>query len=94
MEFHLAHETVPKPHTETSFAEQAKLEMAKASIEALRMCMEVYSGKPNVRANRHFAAGRVWAKLLKPKLGPPQSVRLSEVLAITASGSEPLDWGQ
>ena len=31
----------------------------------------------NVLANRHFAVGRVWARLLKPKLGPPQSVRLS-----------------
>ena len=33
--------------------------------------------RPNVLANRHFAVGRVWARLLKPKLGPPQSVRLS-----------------
>ena len=35
---------------------------------------------PNVRANRHFAAGWVWARLLKPKPGPPQRVRLSEWL--------------
>ena len=33
--------------------------------------------RPNVLANRHFAVGRVWARLLEPKLGPPQSVRLS-----------------
>ena len=35
---------------------------------------------PNVRANRHFAAGRVWARLLESKPGPPQSVRLSDQL--------------
>ena len=35
---------------------------------------------PNVLANRHFAAGRVWARLLKPKPGLPQSVRLSDQL--------------
>ena len=36
--------------------------------------------RPNVLANRHFAAGRVWARLLEPKPGPPQSVRLSDQL--------------
>ena len=41
--------------------------------------------RPNVLANRHFAVGRVWARLLKPKLGPPQSVRLSEWLAVTGN---------
>ena len=39
---------------------------------------------PNVEANRHFAAGRVWARLLKPKPGPPQSVRLSDQLGRAA----------
>ena len=39
---------------------------------------------PNVLANRHFAAGRVWARLLKPKPGPPQSVRLSDQLGRAA----------
>ena len=38
----------------------------------------------NVEANRHFAVGWVWAKLLKPKPGPPQSVRLSDLLGHTA----------
>ena len=35
---------------------------------------------PNVRVNRHFAVGRVWARILEPKLGPPQSVRLNDQL--------------
>ena len=39
---------------------------------------------PNVEANRHFAVGRVWARLLKPKPGPPQSVRLSDQLGRAA----------
>ena len=39
---------------------------------------------PNVEANRQFAAGRVWARLLKPKLGPPQRVRLSGGLGVGA----------
>ena len=38
---------------------------------------------PNVRANRHFGVGWVWARLLKPKLSPPQSVRLSDQLGRT-----------
>ena len=37
---------------------------------------------PNVRVNRHFAVGRVWARLLEPKLGLPQSVRLNDKLGI------------
>ena len=40
------------------------------------------SETPNVEANRHFAAGRVWARLFKPKPGPPQSVRLSDLLGV------------
>ena len=40
--------------------------------------------KPNVRVNRQFAAGRVWARILEPKLGPPQSVRLNDQLGSTA----------
>ena len=39
---------------------------------------------PNVRVNRHFAAGRVWARIFEPKLGPPQSVRLNDQLGSTA----------
>ena len=35
------------------------------------------------RSTGHFAAGRVWARLLKPKPGPPQSVRLSDGLGLT-----------
>ena len=38
----------------------------------------------NVEANRHFAVGWVWARLFKPKTGPPQSVRLSDLLGHTA----------
>ena len=38
----------------------------------------VLAVKLNVEANRHLAAGWVWARLLKPKRGPPQNVRLSE----------------
>ena len=38
----------------------------------------------NVEANRHFAAGRVWARLFKPKPGTPQSVRLSDLLGFHA----------
>ena len=34
----------------------------------------------NVLANRHFAAGQVWARLFEPKPGLPQSVRLSDQL--------------
>ena len=37
----------------------------------------------NVEANRHFAVGRVWARLLEPKPGLPQSVRLSARLGHT-----------
>ena len=43
------------------------------------------SVRSNVVANRHFAAGRVWARLLKPKPGPPQSVRLSALLGLAVS---------
>ena len=47
-------------------------------------CTYVVLVRPNVEANRHFAVGWVWAKLLKPKPGPPQSVRLSDLLGHTA----------
>ena len=40
--------------------------------------------RPNVRVNRHVAAGRVWARIFEPKLGPPQSVRLNDQLGSTA----------
>ena len=45
-----------------------------------RPALKLNSVMPNVRANRHLAAGRVWARLFEPKPGPPQSVRLSDQL--------------
>ena len=51
--------------------------------------------RPNVRVNRHFAEGRVWARLLEPKLGPPQSVRLNDQLGSTAPAlNEPTVGGE
>ena len=47
----------------------------------------------NVLANRHFAAGRVWARLLEPKPGPPQSVRLSDQLGHSEEEHK-LNWFQ
>ena len=49
----------------------------------MRLCsvdLEAFWVRLNVEANRHFAAGRVWARLLEPKPGLPQSVRLSDGL--------------
>ena len=53
-----------------------------ARIHGLTVSMPLVG--PNVRVNRHFTAGRVWARILEPKLGPPQSVRLNDQLGSTA----------
>ena len=60
----------------------------KAFINGMHSILCVGAGLswvgPNVLANRHFAVGQVWARLLEPKLGPPQSVRLSDQLGRAA----------
>ena len=52
-------------------------DVSSSRIDIVRRIFRVV---PNVLANRHFAAGRVWARLLEPKPGQPQSVRLSDQL--------------
>ena len=60
-----------------------KLCMMPGVVGAYRVAEDAGLG-PNVEANRHFAVGRVWARLFKPKPGPPQSVRLSDQLGVSA----------
>ena len=62
-------------HGQCGFADLNSRQAGEYGLENVRS---------NVEANRHFAAGRVWARLLKPKPGPPQSVRLSDQLGRAA----------
>ena len=70
-------------HVRLSLSTQKRAYGARRRIFIRRSYRGAISVRSNVRANRHFAVGRVWARLLKPKPGPPQSVRLSDQLGRT-----------
>ena len=71
-------------HVRISLSTQSEPTVHVAGLFIRRSYRSAISVRSNVRVNRHFAVGRVWARLLEPKLGPPQSVRLNDQLDLTA----------